>query len=259
MPTAFDDLIPYDPSAISVPSNVAARWETDLLAQRAYILSALNSKVPDAATFQKVIATPSSTRFSAFLLSVGSGFDASAIVSKQNAKLSASATQWLTDVNAAFQSGGSFDTNVALKSSKFLNAVYTIAAVGYTPTLAWGPAAKIVLLLNGDTRPLAYPLTGEVISGTPVNVFDPDFVRGPRAFILREVVRSLVVGQYFINAGQSGTPLSTWQTAENAKLTKMVNALLATKYQASGYSVTLETTYNGTTGKQQVHGNITTP
>lgn len=254
MATTFDYKAPYDPTAYTVPAAVQARWKNDLLAQRAYILAALQAKIPDVSAYDTKMAVPSSARYKDFLATTGSDFDRTAIVSKQAIKMALGGNAFLANIVTAFGTGNAFDVGVNGKAGKFnANALLTLAAVGYTPTEGWGPASKTIMLMNGDTRPLQYPIPGEVITGVPGNAFDPLFVRGPRAFVLRELVRGLVLGQYYVIAGDvSG--LGTWQTAENAKLTAMMAAM---KAPTGITSVALAINYNTDyPSKQGIHGTI---
>lgn len=186
---------------LTVDAHIVTAWQTDLKAQQSRIYDALTTKITDSTTFLNKIAVPSSARFTAFLATVGAGWDKAQIVMKQQAKLGASYTEWAAGVSSVFGSKGTFGAMVDAKVGKIQNLKRTLAVVGQKSFSKWGAAANAVLMFRGDTRPATYMTAPDTFTGTLEAGFDATLGALLSPSIIAELVSGAVMAQYAHEAG----------------------------------------------------------
>jgi hypothetical protein len=222
----------------TVPSDINAHikqaWVTNLTNQQARIFAALQTKIASGANFTDRIATPAYARYSAFLATVGGGWDRDAILLKMNAKLSSAYSKWLANITTVFGSGGTFATIVNAKSAGISNVRRTIAVTGQKSFGKWSAATTAVLLLRGDTRPVTYFTADDSLTGTVEAAFDATKGALISPSLIAELVYGAVMMQYCSDANPPLTTLrTTIETAANLVLDDIMAAGLETAYAAT--------------------------
>lgn len=257
MPVNWSYVAPTVVSA-DIPQQIKDEWEATLLAERDRIYESLTSKISNSTQYQDRVADASSDQYEVFLSAVGSGYDKDTILAKQRIKLAASYTSWNDGIVNAFRDSGQvpagndvFRTNVTAKKAKISNLRRVLAVVGDKPRTFWGAGSKAVLFANGDTRPSRYVIAGETLVGTPHNVFHANFGRQPRATLLGELARGVILAKYADEAGLT-TLRDALITTYNARLATMVDAMLDATHAGVGYTVVLTIVKNGGTGNIDV-------
>jgi len=226
----------------SVPDEIMTEWENTLKGERARILSALQEKIPNADAFLTKLANPAIEGWSGFVASDWE--DRDLILMKYQVKLKGAYDEWNTGVQNAFAEGGTFETNVTNKKSKFQMARYPMGAVGIRYKIAWGPAYKAIGVISGDHRVKNYMGTNDTFTGSIVNVFLPGARKVARPTAIAKIVQGLVIAQYAHEAGL---------TSERDAIITTINTHLANSVlkmvDTSKYTVTLEIGFDDVAGK----------
>jgi len=226
----------------AVPDEIMTEWENTLKGERARILSALLEKIANATDFINKLANPAIEGWSGFVATDWE--DRDLILMKYQVKLKGAYDEWNTGVQNAYAEGGTFETNVTNKKSKFQMARYPMGAVGIRYKIAWGPAYKAVAVISGDKRVKNYMGTNDSFSGDVVNVFLPGARKVARPAGIALITQGLVIAQYAHEAGlttERDTIISTINTHLANSVLKMVDT--------SMYTVTLEIGFDDVAGK----------
>ncbi|RLG71384.1 MAG: hypothetical protein DRO23_12035 [Thermoprotei archaeon] len=238
-----------------LPSDIAEaiknEWETTLKNERARILNALQTKIPDQAAFLDKLADASSDRFEEFLASVGGDWNKDIIVTKQRVKLAAKYDAWNTGITNAFAEGGVFETNVTNKKEKFKELRRVIGAVGHKALGTWNPVVMGVLLLRGDSRVLKYLDANDSFSGTLQAAFDSIKGRYITPSMIAQAVQAVVIAKY-ADEGNLTTIRDNVLSNANTILADMVNFA-----KKSGYTVVYELSWNDTVENVKVKAELT--
>jgi hypothetical protein len=249
--------------AIVYPANldtdITDEWTATLTAETARIYSALSTKIADADDFAEKIAVPSSVAFSAFLQSVGAGWDIDNIKLKQQVKLAGSYTTWQSSIAAMF-SGTTplFGTVVAAKATKLDKLKRVIGIVGHKSVGSWNAGSKAVLLLRGDTR--VYPYFGANDTITPTITTFPathhavmDATVGAliSPSLISEIVYGAIMAKY-ANDGDLTVQRDAILVDANVVLDKLIQVGLNTVHLSTGYDVTLVLSWNAGTSNVDV-------
>jgi hypothetical protein len=226
----------------AVPSGVIDKWEADLKAQRALILSRETAKIPNQSAFQDRIADASSDQYDAFLATVGGAWDIDVIKLKQRAKLGRQYATWLANITDAFTAGHAFDINVTAKKNKLQLARYTLGAVGlkYDTEVGigvWNPATMGALLMRGDTRCARYFDANDTFTGSLESVVDAMKGRYGSPALIADTVRCSVLAKFCDEAGNT-TLRDSLITATNTRIVDIVTMMLNSTHKGTGYSVT---------------------
>ena len=92
-------------------------WENTLKGKRSKIITNLQRKVPDEATYKDVIVERSNLGYTDFIGSDHPRHDE--IMLKRQIKMDASAADYIANRDAAFEEGGDFEVGVSRGKSKF--------------------------------------------------------------------------------------------------------------------------------------------
>jgi len=226
----------------SVPEEILQEWETTLKGERARILSALQEKIPNADAFLTKLANPAIEGWSGFV--APDWEDRDFILMKFQVKLKGAYPDWNTGIQNAFAEGGTFETNVTNKKSKFQMARYPMGAVGIRYKTAWGPAYKAIAVISGDRRVKNYMGTNDTFTGDVVNVFLPGARKVARVAGISKITQGLVIAQFAHEAGltsERDAIISTINTHLANSVLKMVDT--------ANYTVTLEIGFDDVAGK----------
>jgi len=238
-----------------LPSDIAEaiknEWEQTLKAERARILSALQTKIPDQAAYLDKLADASSDKFAEFLANVGAGWDKDIIITKQRVKLAARYNAWNNGIQNAFAEGGTFETNVTNKKEKFKELRRVIGAVGHKALGTWNPVVMGVLLLRGDTRVLKYLDANDSFNGTLQAAFDSIKGRYITPSMIAQAVQAVVLAVY-ANEGGLNTIRDTILTNANTILADMVSFAVI-----SGYTASYVLEWNDTVNNVKVKAELT--
>ena len=227
----------YSPIA-EVPSDIMDEWEQTLKGERARILSALTTKIPNADAFKSKIAEPAYTVWESF---VSDTFpDVDLIKLKMRIKLLTAYDSWNTGVQNAFAEGGTFETNVTNKKDKFAKARYPMGVTGIRYKVGWLCGYKALGVITGDVRVLKYMGTDDSISGEVTNIFPSGVNKFVRALGLPIIVQGLVIAQYAHENGLD-SERDAVISATNTKLDNTVEKLVNT-----GYTLDLKIGYEPT-------------
>jgi len=221
----------------SVASAIMDEWETTLKGERARILSALTTKIPDLSAFQDKIADASSDAYADFLATVGGKWDVDMIEAKQRVKLATRYTVWKAGIDNAFKVGGTFETNVTAKKDKFNEARRVIGVVGHKALGSWNPAVMGTLLLRGDTRCARYFDANDSWSGTLESVVDARKGALLTPSIVAETVQACVIAKY-ANEGGLTALRDTIISNANTRLDAILQVALDATHKGGGYDVT---------------------
>jgi len=178
---------------LDVPAVIKDKWETTLLNRRDLIYSRLLTKIPDESSFIDRIADASSDAWEGFVNP--DWVDYYLITLKQRIKLSMAYPKWLTGVVDAFKAGGRFEQGVSLKKDRLDMLKYTLGNTGIR-YLGWGPGYKAVGFITGDDRVARYIVSGETVTGTPVNAFPEDIVKFVRPTLIAMLTQGAVLAYY---------------------------------------------------------------
>jgi len=221
----------------SVNSAIMDEWEATLKTERARILSALTTKIPDLANFQDKVADASSDAYDDFLGTVGGKWDADMIQAKQRVKLATRYPVWKTGIDEAFKVGGTFETNVTGKKSKFNEARRVIGVVGHKALGTWNPVTMGALLLRGDTRIARYFDANDSFSGTLESVVDARRGALITPSMMAEAIQACVIAKY-ANEGGLTALRDTIITNANSRLDAILQVALDATHKGAGYDVT---------------------
>jgi hypothetical protein len=215
-----------------IDSHITTAWNVNLKASMTRIYDALTTKIATGTDFTTKIVTPSSLRYTAFLATVGAGWDKDTIVLKQAVKLGASYTSWAAAIKTVFGAGGTFPTIVDAKKAKFENVKRTLAVTGQKSFSKWGAAPNAVLLLRGDSRPLIYIASPDTFTGTLDTAFDAVMGALLSPSIIAELVYGCTMAQYANDAGLT-TLRDNIIIAVNAQLVTLMTAALIGSHSTS--------------------------
>lgn len=221
----------YSPLS-EVPAEIMNEWENTLKAERDHILAALQEKIANATDWLNKIANPAYNRWSGFV--APDWEDRDFLMLKYRIKLKGAYDEWSNGIQNAFAEGGTFETNVTNKKSKFQLARYPMGAVGVKYKTAWGPAYKAIAVISGDERVTTYMGTEDSFSGSVCNVFLTGAARFARAVAVPAIVQGLVIAQYAHEEGLT-TERDAVISAVNTKLSNTVLKMIDT----SAYSEVL--------------------
>jgi len=234
MPVVFDVSVERVIKAeTDYPSEIVNKWATVLKSLRDTILSRIQTKIPDAPTYENVLATPSYLKYGDF---VNPSFPkADWIKMKQRVKVLAGANRYLDGVQKAFTvpegaTVSPFETAIDNKKDKIKGGILTLSVVG----TRYGDddiIPAIVRALTGDKRGELI-LSRKGISGTITtltNLFPADIISVVRPSIIALLVEGGVLLAY---AGQSGltTEYDSIMSSINAALDKIFNLRDTTTY-----------------------------
>jgi len=190
-----------DPTQI--PSQIVDEWRSTLLAEKDRIYANLTSQIANETDFINKLADPSSNAYQDFVNP--NHPKATSAILKQKLKLRAAYSDWANAVASAFQSGGAFETNVTSKADKWKNIRYALGAVGEKSLIGLGAMAKVVGIMTGDSKITAYLGTDDSLTGSPYNVFDPNFARYVKPMIVAKGVFAVAYAFYADQAGDTST------------------------------------------------------
>ena len=230
-----------------VPEDVINEWEQTLKAERQRIYNALITKIPNEDAFKKRIADASSDVWETFVNPNYTRKDPNVIKLKQRLKLARAYGSWREGIDTAFAEGGTFEKNVTAKKSKYHMARYVIAHVGWKPKLFWGPLAKAVYLICGDTRPLRYLTENDTFSGDVVRAIKLPYVNYVRPMLIAKGVYGGVMAMYAHEAGEE-TLRDDIISKVNSELATIINA-----FKEDTYNVTLELIYDAVADQFKWH------
>jgi len=191
MPIVCEFIGPVTP--MTVPSEIKDKWETTLLNRRDLIYSRLLTKISDEDGFIDKIADASHEVWKNFVSPDWT--DYYLVTLKQNIKLSIAYPKWNTGVIEAFKPGGRFDEGVSLKKDRLDLLKYTLGNVG-VKYLGWGPGYKAVGFITGDLRVKRYIVSGETVTGEPINAFPEDVVKFVRPALVAILTQGAVLTMY---------------------------------------------------------------
>jgi len=211
---------------LTVPAEVKDKWETTLLNRRDLIYSRLITKIPDETSFLDKIADASSDVWETF---PSPEFpDYYLIKLKQRLKLSTAFDKWQPAVIDAFKVGGRFESGVSLKKNRLDFLKYTLGNTGIR-YLGWGPGYKAVGAITGDLRITRYIVSGETLTGAPVNAFPEEVVKFVRPTLIAMMTQGAVLAYYAHEKGLSALRDQVI-TLVNAKSDAICTGLKKTEY-----------------------------
>jgi len=239
----------YEPDA-SVPEDVLNEWESTLKAERARILSALLTKIPNESAFISKIAEPAYEGWSSFINPTYPDADFKKL--KFRVKIKGAYEDFNTGIQNAFAEGGTFETNVTAKKSKMTKLRYVTGAVGLKYQKGWGVAYKALGLITGDTRvKLYFGANDNLLAGDVMNIFPVGITKWVRAIGIGILTQGLVIAQYAHEAGLD-TERDAVISAVNSKIDDSIEKLVS-----SGYSLELAIEYDSVAQKLVVHETVT--
>ncbi len=191
MPIVVEFIGPVTPQ--TVPSEIKDKWEATLLNRRDLIYSRLLTKIPNEDSFIDKIATASHEVWKEFVNTAWP--DYYLVTLKQNIKLSIAYPKWFEGVVDAFKVGGRFESGVSLKKDRLDLLKYTLGNTGIR-YLGWGPGYKAVGFITGDLRVKRYIVSGETVTGEPVNAFPEDIVKFVRPTLIAMLTQGAVLSLY---------------------------------------------------------------
>jgi len=157
----------------AIPSQIIDEWEQTLKGERERILNNVFTQIPDEQAFITKLAEPASAAYGAY---VNPAYPkASRAIIKHVVKLKAAYNDWKSSLEAALAEGGAFETNVTAKKEKWRNVRYALAAVGEKSLLGLGALTKAVRVMTGDLAVTAHFGADDSLTGTPTNVFTPEY------------------------------------------------------------------------------------
>lgn len=233
-------LTAYGSLPVALPATVADEWERTLIAEKASILSGLNVKIPDEASYETRLAAVSSARYDDFLATVGAGWDAASIKLKQKVKLARKYADWATGIASVFNpSTGTFGASVTAKKGKLEALRYTIGLVGMKSQDKWRIAALTSLALAGDTRIETYIGSPDTLSGSLVPAIKVGWERFVKPLIVAQIVKYGVLAKYADEIGDS--------TTRNALILEMKNNLddIMDAFKVTASTVTFTQSWDG--------------
>jgi len=235
----------------TVPDDVLNEWEGTLKAERDRILSALQTKIPNATAFVQKLAEPAYDSWQNFINPAWA--DSDFIKLKYQVKLKTAYPSWSSGITNAFAEGGTFETNVTLKKDKMQKLRYVLGAVGLKYSIGWGPAYKGIAVVTGDQRIDEYFGAEDNFTGSIVNAFPTNIVKFVRPMAIAILTQGLVIAQYAHEAGLE-SERDAVINAINAKLDNSVEKLIdTTAYSA----LELEIGYDAMADKLFVHTLLT--
>ena len=209
----------------AVPQALMDEWELTLKGERARILSALQTKIPNADAFLAKLATPSAEGWASFINPDYA--DADMIKLRQGIKIKKAYTSWISGIQTAFASGGTFEQNVTAKKSKFQMARYPMSSVGIRYLIGWGCAYKCMGFITGDKRVMIYMGANDSVTGVPTDIFLPGAGRFARATGVPLITQGLVMAYYAHEAGLT-SERDAVISAVNSKLNNTVEKMVDT-------------------------------
>jgi hypothetical protein len=209
----------------SVPTALMDEWESTLKGERARILNALQTKIPNADEFISKLANPSATAWASFINDAYP--DADLIKLRQGIKVKKAYSSWSGGIQTAFAQGGTFEQNVTAKKSKFNMARYPMSSVGIRYLSGWGVAYKCMGFISGDNRVMVYMGANDSVTGTPTDIFLAGAGRFARATGVPLITQGLVMAYYAHEAGLT-TDRDAVITAINNKLNNTVEKMVDT-------------------------------
>jgi len=231
----------------SVPTEIMDEWELTLKGERARILSALQEKISNSSEYITRLAEPSADAWEAF---IASDFpDADLIKLKQRVKVKGAYEAWNTGIQNAFAEGGTFETNVTNKKSKFQKARYVLGSVGLKYLVGWGAAYKAIGYITGDQRVPIYLTAEDTVTGTPQNVFPANVVKFVRPMGVAIFNQGLILAYYAHENGLT-SERDAIITNINNKLNSTIVPLIDT---ATWASLTAEIGYDSVADKIYAH------
>jgi hypothetical protein len=222
----------------SLASAISDEWETTLKAERARILSSLQTKIPDQSAFQDKVADASSDEYASFLVTVGGKWDADLIETKQRVKLSTRYSVWKSGIDTAFAPSGTFETNVTAKKAKLAELRRVIGVVGHKSLGTWNPAVMATLLLRGDTRVTRYFDANDSFSGTLEACLDPRLGALMSPTLIAEMVQACVLAKYANEGGLTAIRDSIISNS-NSRLATILAACVDAQHDGDPYTVSL--------------------
>jgi len=239
----------YSPIA-EVPSDIMDEWEQTLKGERDRILSALQTKIPNADAFIAKLAEPAYEVWKDF---VNASFpDADFIKLKMRIKLKTAYGSWNTGIQNAFAEGGTFETNVTNKKDKFAKAKYPMGVTGIRYKTGWLCGYKAIGVITGDVRVARYMGTDDSLTGDIVNAFPSGINKYVRALTLPIIVQGLVIAQYAHENGLD-SERDAVISATNTRLDNTVE-----KLAASGYTVSVDIGYDAVADRLFAHSKVET-
>ena len=191
MSVAVEFVGPVTP--LDVPAEVKDKWSNTLIDRRSLIYGRLMTKIPDETAFIDKIADASSDVWETF---PNPDFpDYYLILLKQRIKLSTAFNKWNVGVIDAFSPGGRFESGINLKKDRLDMLRYTLGSTGIR-YLGWGPGYKAVGAITGDLRITRYIVSGETLTGAPVNAFPEEVVKFVRPTLIAMMTQGAVLAYY---------------------------------------------------------------
>ena len=224
MPVVAEFIGPITP--LTVPPEIKSKWHDTLIGRRELIYTRLLTKIPDEDSFIDKIANASSEVWQGFVNPDWT--DYYLITLKQRIKLMTAYPKWNVGVIDAFKPGGRFETGVDLKVDRLDMLRYTLGNVGIR-YLGWGPGYKAVGYITGDLRVKRYIVSGETVTGEPVNAFPEEVVNFVRPTLIAMLTQGAVLA-YSAHEKGYNTLRDQVISVVNAKTDTICTSLKKTEY-----------------------------
>ena len=219
------------------------RWAENLKNQASYIYNRLLQVIDSPETYANMMNNKAIPGYQAYINP--SHPKASKALAKMKINLPTSYNDWLTGVNAAFDSqNGYFKTNVdnAASNDRWSKNIKPVLMAVGAPELGPGPAPKLVWLLEGyDISQFLQTAWGESVSDTLTNkpIINPSYPPYVIATVNAMVVDAIRWHFAFNAAGMStsaGSYLANMRTA----IQNFIAALLNSNLQLNSFDLTYD-------------------
>jgi len=153
--------------------KITTDWHDSLKRKREKILENLITRIPDEATYKKVIAD---VGYSRIIKVFNPNYPKyKRILRKYRSKTYKGADDWLKNVPEAFKAGGRFEEGIYTNLEKYKENMALIWRFVGDKDKICGPVPKTILALAGKAKALENVLLDiDTVSGTPVPVFKPE-------------------------------------------------------------------------------------
>ena len=197
-------------------------WESTLKSKRSKILTQIQTRIPDASTYNDVLAQPAISEYESFVNP--SHPKAARALRKRKIKIPAGANDYLTNVANAFAEGGRFETRVTEAKDKFKRNFAAITqAVGDKSQKLGVVTAVMWALLGQYSKIQTFPSDRyEEIArdaDMPTNIFKPEYQANVRSAVTQLLNEGIYYAVLAIDAGED---VSTLLSDYNSRLDAFV-------------------------------------
>jgi len=229
MPTIYDIHlgIRYPGELPATIAEIDDDWETTFKGKRSKIITNLQRKIPDEATYKEVIVDRSNLGYADFIGTDHPDYDA--IMLKREIKMDASSADYIANRDAAFEAGGAFETGVTTGKSKFSRGKQIILQVVGDRDKFLGAIPKLRLCLLGKKAVLEDVIEEGTVDSLAVSDDLKPFFKSPRyvASVVASANKWLSLVVYALRAGWSDSDIeSKITTKANDELAGYVNSAM---------------------------------